>query len=82
MTSHACCTLLSAEVTSKRKVKRKVIYRNLLADERDERSIGGEDCVSINNPSQDIGRGYSDKKQHLVVSIKGKKLQTMYQLRE
>jgi len=68
MTSHACCTLLSAEVTS----KRKVIYRNLLADERDERSIGGEDCVSINNPSQDIGRGYSDKKQHLVVSIKGK----------
>ena len=79
MTSHACCTLLSAEVTSKRKVKRKVIYRNLLADER---SIGGEDCVSINNPLQDMGRSYSDKKQHLVVLITGRKLQTMYQQRE
>jgi hypothetical protein len=41
-----------------------------------------EDCVSIKKQPQDRISGYSDKNQHLVVGITGRKVKTMYQKSE
>ena len=38
-----------------------------------------EDRVSIKKQPQDRSSGYSDKNQHLVVGITGRKVKTMYQ---
>jgi len=41
----------------------------------------GDYCVSIKNLPQDMGGGCRDKNHHLVVCIKGRKVQLMYQQR-
>jgi len=42
----------------------------------------GDYCVSIKNLPQDMGGGCRDKNHHLVVCIRGRKVQLMYQQRE